>query len=438
MNVPRGGNRDRGEWGDAGRNVRKTGQTVGTGGTDARSGFRFRSLILPFYVPSAISFIGAGMVLPLLALFARETGATVAEASFIVGLFGLGGLLFNVPAGFLVTRFGKRTVVIATTVMEGMIAVVLGFSESTAFMAFFVFLLGAVHTVFFVTRLAFFRSLVPNDSRGRALALIGGENRLGRFLGPILGGFLTEMMGFRFVFFTFAALMGISLLFVLKWVPHDTDRSVAPRTGRSLGRIGVILRENAGVFATAGVSIIVLQLLRTARQALLPLVGESIGLDVSRIGIIVGSMYLMELLLFYPTGVAMDRFGRRATAIPALILLAVGLGLLPFSGSFGALVGFALVAGTGNGLASGLNMTLSTDYAPAENPSEFIGVWRFVVDAGTTGGPFLVGLVATALSLTGAAFVVGALGISGAFVMTFLVREPLSRTESASKNAVHR
>jgi MFS family permease len=369
------------------------------------------------------------MVLPLLALFARETGATVAEASFVVGLFGLGGLLFNVPAGLLITRFGKRNVVIATTALEGVIAVVLGFSQAIWFTALFVFLLGAVHTVFFVSRLSFFRALVPNHSRGRALALIGGENRFGRFIGPIIGGFLTEAMGFRFVFFAFAVLMAISLIFVIRWVPKDDPLERVTTRGKSLQRMGRILKENSRVFATAGVSIIILQLLRTARQALLPLVGEAIGLQISQVGIVVGLMYFMELILFYPTGIMMDRFGRKATAIPALVLLAIGLGLLPLATSFTVLTVFALIAGFGNGLGSGLNMTLSTDYAPAENPGEFIGVWRFIVDAGTTGGPFLVGILATALSLTGAAFVVGMLGISGAFVLTVLVPEPLKHRD---------
>lgn len=340
--------------------------------------FRLRTMVLPFYLPSAISFIGA-----------------------------------------------ERTVVIATTALEGAIAVVLGFAQSTWFMALFIFLLGAVHTVFFVTRLAFFRSLVPNRSRGRALALIGGENRLGQFLGPIIGGFLTESMGYRFVFFVFAGLMLVSLIFVIKWVPRDHNRDRASPTGRSLNRMGTILKENAGIFATAGVSIIVLQLLRTARQALLPLVGEAIGLQISEVGIVVGLMYLMELLLFYPTGIMMDRFGRKATAIPALTLLSFGLGLLPLAGSFAILIVFSLIAGIGNGLASGLNMTLSTDYAPKENPGEFIGVWRFIVDAGTTGGPFLVGVLATVFSLTGATIFIGSLGLSGAVVMALLVSEPL-------------
>jgi MFS family permease len=396
--------------------------------------FRLRVLILPFYLPAVFSSLGAGAVLPMLALFAREVGATVAQASFIVGLFGLGGLLFNIPAGALVTRFGRRTVMIAAIALEGTIAGVLGFSRSVSFLALFVFLLGAVHTTFFVTRLTWFRVLVPTRLRGRSLAIIGGENRLGMFFGPIAGGLVAETLGFHFVYWMYALLMFVSLACVAAWVPNDEGAGENRGRPPLLSRTGSILKSNARVFATAGVAIILLQILRTGRQALLPLIGESLGLSVSQVGLIVGIPYLMELILFYPTGIIMDRFGRKATAIPSLALLGLGIGFLPLAGSFASLSIVALMAGFGNGLASGINMTLSTDYAPREAPGEFIGVWRFVVDAGTTSGPFLVGTIAAALTLGGSALIVGALGLIGAAIFAVLVPEPLSHKTATDGN----
>jgi MFS family permease len=116
---------------------------------------------------------------------------------------------------------------------------------------------------------------------------------------------------------------------------------------------------------------------------LIPLWGEAIGLDVSQVGIVLGVMFLVELLLFYPAGMVMDRFGREATAVPCLLVFGLGFALIPPTGSYLAFMIASMVAGVGNGLGSGLNMTLSTDFAPPDNPGEFIGVWRFIVDLGT-------------------------------------------------------
>ncbi len=70
-------------------------------------------------------------------------------------------------------------------------------------------------------------------------------------------------------------------------------------------------------------------MLRTARQAIIPLVGESIGLTVSQIGFVVGIMFFAELLLFYPAGIIMDRWGRKFTAVPSLVLFSMTVRLFP-------------------------------------------------------------------------------------------------------------
>jgi MFS family permease len=88
-----------------------------------------------------------------------------------------------------------------------------------------------------------------------------------------------------------------------------------------------------------------------------------------------------------------------------------------------------VVAGIGNGFGTGINMTLSTDFAPRDNPSEFIGMWRFVVDLGTMSGPFIVGLITGILSLSGAALLVAAVGVGGAVVMGLLVPETKPRSK---------
>jgi MFS family permease len=370
-------------------------------------------------------FIGSGMVLPILALYARNLGASISITSFIIGLFGLGNLLPNIPAGFLITRFGNRKVILISTFLEATLAVILGFSRELWSFGILIFLLGTVHTVFFVSRLSYFRALVPSASRGRALAFLGGGNRMGSFIGPIIGGFIAQNWGYSFAFWLFALSIYLSLVFLLIWLPKSENSGIHSSTERALSRTTVILKENRLIFSTAGLAVIVLQLLRTARQAIVPLVGESIGLSVSQIGIAVGIMFAAELVLFYPAGIIMDHWGRKMTAVPSLVLVSLSLMLFPMAASFAGMILIVVVAGIGNGLGSGINMTLSTDFAPSENPGEFIGVWRFIVDLGTTGGPFVVSAVAATLSLGAAAVGIGTIGFAGAAIMGFLVAEPL-------------
>ena len=389
--------------------------------------FKLSSLVLPFYLPSGLAFLGIGLAVPLLALYARRLGMADSGAAFIVGLVGLGSLLFNIPAGQLMLRYGMRRAVITATFVEACAAAVAGFAPAPWVLGAMAFVMGTTQTTFFVARLAYFRTLIPPEKRGRALSLIGGENRLGYFIGPIAGGFIAQSFGFRYAFLAYAALMALASLTLFLRVPR-TERPSNPENWTPAQSLS-ILRTNAGIFATAGVAIITLQIMRTARQALVPLVAHSLGLSVSQIGLIIGLMFFVEILLVYPVGHAMDRWGRKATAVPCLVFLSLGLALLPFVHSVFMMIVVVIVAGLGNGLGTGINMTLSSDFAPSSNPSRFIGMWRFVVDLGTMSGPFIVGIIAGILSLSGASFVVASVGFAGAAVMGFLVPETKPRHE---------
>lgn len=389
--------------------------------------FTLSSLVLPFYLPSALAFLGGGLAIPLLAIYARRLGMADAGAAFTVGLVGLGSLFFNIPAGLLMVRYGMRRAVLISTLVEAGAATLAAFAAFPWILGVSAFIIGMAQTTFFVARLAYFRGLVPAEKRGRALSLIGGENRFGYFIGPIVGGLVAQMIAFRFVFLMYALLMTLSWASLFLWVP-TTQRPVNPNRWTP-AQSWSILRKNARIFSTAGLAIITLQLMRTARQALVPLVAHSLGLSVSHIGMVIALMFFVEILLVYPVGYAMDHWGRKATAIPCLIFLSLGLGLLPFAHNLLMMILAVVVAGIGNGFGTGINMTLSTDFAPSDNPSEFIGMWRFVVDLGTMSGPFIVGLITGVLSLSGAAFFVAAVGLGGAAVMSLLVPETRPRSK---------
>jgi hypothetical protein len=79
---------------------------------------------------------------------------------------------------------------------------------------------------------------------------------------------------------------------------------------------------------------------------------------------------------------------------------------------------FAAVLGVGNGLSSGILLTLGADVAPQSEPAAFLGSWRTLTDAGGAAAPLIVSAITALSSLalaTGAMGVLGLLG-AGAFV----------------------
>jgi MFS family permease len=131
------------------------------------------------------------------------------------------------------------------------------------------------------------------------------------------------------------------------------------------------------------------------------------------------------MTLFIPVGMIMDRWGRKWTGVPCLLIMSIGLMLVPLTGNFLGLMLIGLVTGFGNGFGSGIIMTLGADFSPSLGRGEFLGIWRLVSDIGTSAGPAVVGGVAGIATLGVASVVTGGLGLAGAAVMVLFMAEPL-------------
>jgi len=383
--------------------------------------------VLPFYLPEILTSLGIGLAIPLLPLYAQTFDDSGGLAGIIVGLYGFGSLCMNVPSGILSARLGDRNAIILSVVMHILGALGAVFAANAFVLGTGVFILGAARSLFFVSRLSYFRSLVPREFRGRALAIIGGEYRVGNALGPVAGGLLAAHVGYPATFAGLGLIAVVVLGMLVRWAPRPSEGlpdAPVPTMKELFSGAFRAFRGNGRIFGTAGLAVVMLQFVRAGRSVVLPLWGNAIGLPVEQVGLTVGIMFGVEMIMFIPAGYVMDRFGRKWTGVPSLLLLAVSMILLMYSHSFAMYVAVAVVAGVGNGMASGLNMTLSTDYAPKINASNFIGAWRFIADAGTSGGPFIVGAVRAAAGLTWTGGVVAVFGLIGAAVMARFVREP--------------
>ena len=78
-------------------------------------------LLLPVYVPSLLMAVSQEALTILLPLYLLHIGASPAFAALVVGLRGVGVLLFDVPAGMLVARFGDKPVLLGglTLILTG-------------------------------------------------------------------------------------------------------------------------------------------------------------------------------------------------------------------------------------------------------------------------------------------------------------------------------
>jgi MFS family permease len=396
--------------------------------------FRISSLTYSAYIPTILFSIGQGAVIPIIPLFAKDLGASLALAGLIVAFRNLGQLIFDMPAGVAVSKWGDKGVMVVGTAMVSVTAVGAAFSPSPLVLAPLVLLMGGGWTFWQIARLAYVSEIAPVQQRGRAMSMLGGMNRVGNFIGPFLGGVLGYYFGLESAFFA-QAVMGAAASAMMFAVVRGSSGS-EDMGGHGLGgRIVSTVVDNRRVFATAGLAMIALAVLRQARQIFLPLWGDDIGLDVAEIGFVTGLSFFADAAIFYPVGAIMDRFGRKYAAVPCLVMLAIGFLILPATNEIIGYMLVAVITGVGNGFGSGINMTLGADFSPDVGRGEFLGVWRLIADAGGTGGPFILSALMGVSGLAAASLATGGIGVAGAAIMLLFVPETLRRPHVVQRPA---
>ena len=119
----------------------------------------------------------------------------------------------------------------------------------------------------------------------------------------------------------------------------------------------------------------------------------------------------------------MDRFGRKFTNAPSMVMLGLSMAVLPLAQDLTGLIIVALFAGVANGWGSGAMLTLGSDLAPRESPGPFLGVWQLLGNSGMTAGPLMVGVVSDAAGPDVAPYYLAVAGIASGLIFWLFVRE---------------
>lgn len=373
-------------------------------------------IAVPAYGPSILASIGAGAVLPVLAITAVQLGASTGLAALVVGMMGVGALVAALPAGALVARIGERRALVWAGLGEAAAMALALLATQVWMLALAVTFLGAATAVFHLARQSYLTAAVPLALRARALSTLGGMHRIGVFIGPLLGALAIWAGGdnLAMAYLLGAAAALCSVVLVLLSADLTAGHEQIERAQRP-DRVLRVIAEHRRVLVLLGTGVMTVAAARACRVSLIPLwATESIGLTAAQTSLVFAIAGAVDMLLFYPAGAIMDRYGRVWTAVPAVTILGVGFLVLPLTGSLAALSAVAVVMAIGNGLGSGIVMTLGADAAPDRGRPQFLAGWRLVTDIGGSGGPLLVSGVAAVASLAAASLTIGGLTLAGA------------------------
>jgi len=389
---------------------------------------RQHALILPVYLPTFLISLASGILAPVLPLYLREFEVGYGLVGLVLSGQAIGMLISDIPSGMVMRWLGQRQAMIVGLGLVALSTLALFWARSIPEALAIRILSGVGFSIFGVSRHAYIAENAMINVRGRAVALFGGINRIGRFSGPALGGMIGAAFSLRVPFLFTGILMSIALILVFMFVPRKP--ATQKRDQKSLHDytqgLWSTAKQQYRILTTVGLGQLFAQMVRTGRDVLIPLYGADVlDLSVSQIGWISTIASAIDMLLFYPVGVIMDRWGRKFAIVPSFVIQGIGLALVPLTGGFASLAAVAGLIGFGNGLGSGTMLTLGADLAPENARGEFLGMWRLIGDLGFMLGPSVAGVVAGTLALSTAALVMGSSGIIASMIFLLLVPETI-------------
>ncbi|WOP18670.1 MFS transporter [Raineyella sp. LH-20] len=382
-------------------------------GTLETSGAVLRRIAPSALIPALVYEIGNGALAPVLALVALDQGASASMAGVILSALGIGRIVGDVPAAWLANRVGDRRAMLIATAATA-VALVLSWSVPSLWaLAAGQLLIGLGSAVFYLARQTYVSEVVAVHLRARALSTLAGSHRVGLFIGPFIGAAAIAIWGLRAAF---GVAIGATLVtgILLAVVPDEDKANDRPPAHRGGSTTLAMFGQHRRLFLTLGLAAFAVGAVRAARQTVLPLWADHIGLSATATSLIFGVANAVDMSLFYPSGHVMDRLGRLWVGIPSMILLGAGMMVLPLTHHVVTLGIAAVVMSLGNGIGSGIIMTLGADVAPPDNRTTFLSIWRLISDTGNAVGPLLpaagvavatlgIGISATGLIGLGAA-----------------------------------
>jgi len=292
---------------------------------------------------SSLAFIDGTVVNVALPALQADLGATVTDVQWVVEAYALLFSALLLVGGSLGDRLGRRRVYALGIALFTVASALCGLAPDVRSLIAARALQGVGAALLVPGSLALIAASFPASERGRAIGTWSGFSAMTAALGPALGGWLIDHMGWRWAFFLNVPLATIALVLLFTKVPESRGDGAA----KALDPAGAAL-------ATAGLGGLVYGLIESSRLGWRsPAVGLALGLGALSLVLFVivearGRSPMLPLSLFRSRAftaanlMTFALYGGLAMALFALPLdliqvqgygaTAAGAALLPFIG----------------------------------------------------------------------------------------------------------
>ena len=338
-----------------------------------------------------IGFLDTHLLIPVMALYAHELGASIGIVGLIVGLYSIINTPANVFLGRLVDRLDYKLPLIAGLIGDAVSMFLYTLCRLPFHLALVRVLHGITGGMVGPATMSAIAYHGGEERRGRAMAVYGMSLAAATLVGYGLSGFIASRMGYEVVFWLGGGLLviGAALALLLpgtgrrnESVPKMPAGEAWRKAKELLGRKGLIspyCTIFAQYFSFGGV------------VTLLPLYLKNHGMEAFHMGILLAVFAVLFIILQMPVGNLSDRFGRSGLAIAGLALGIVALVLLPWMAAFPLLIIVMAVYGGAYGMIFPSVSAMVADHTTAEERGLGTGIFHALLTAGVAIGAPVIG-----------------------------------------------
>ncbi len=368
-------------------------------------------------------------ILPALAEQEFGLVAKTATLSFIV-VFGVSKALTNYFAGRLSDRFGRKAVLVAGWLVALPFPFLLMWAPSWEWVLFANLFLGVSQGLTWSTTVVMKIDLAGPSQRGLAMGLNEFAGYLAVAVSALLTGAIAEATHLRpepfwlGVGFIVLGLLA-SVLFVRETrhhVAHEVRGHVGGEAGLTQGEVfarATWRDPNLSAVSQAG---LVNNLNDGMAWGLFPMLYAGAGLDLAAIGALAAIYPAVWGLAQLVTGGLSDRIGRKGLIVVGMWVQAVGIGAVVSSSGFPGFATGNVLLGLGTAMVYPTLLAAIGDVAHPSWRASAVGVYRLWRDLGYAIGALVAGLVADAVGLDPAVWLVAAATFAAGVVVLVRMR----------------
>ncbi|HXU85899.1 MAG TPA: MFS transporter [Verrucomicrobiae bacterium] len=391
----------------------------------------WKRIVVVFWLTSLVEGIGVSQVFAFLAPYLRIVGVPDAYRAPFVGLFSALIFIVGMPLiplwGVWADKYSRKAVVVRSCLVEAVVFVCVALSREPWQLAASLLLIGFQLGNTGIM-LGAIRDVVPRRRIGTMIAIFGAAGPIGFSVGPFLGGWLVDGLGWSLpsIFWVSAGLSIATAAIV--WLGSAEVRPPVVPAGRVLPLAYGALRSVLGdptvrrIFAIYGVAFLASQMSRPYQALIVEsIVGHGEGL-ASSIGFVTGLAALGGALIAPFGGFVGDRIGFRPVLLVSLFVGGLALFAVPLVGAVPPLAAAILVFTAANGLVGAMVFSLLATEVPADRRSQTLNLVYLPLYAAGIVGPLVGGAVSAVAGPTGPFWAGAAVFLVGVVVVALRVR----------------